>query len=142
MKTPVLTLITTLIAIGVARAQFSIDWYSIDGGGGTSSGGGYTLTGTVGQPDAHTETLTGGGYSLEGGFLPGFIVPSSGDGPALLIQLSGTSLIISWSPDTAGFVLEQTDDLAAPVWSPAPAGNPTSPILPAGSTRFYRLIKQ
>src|SRR2546430_8019352 len=35
-----------------ARAQFQIDWYTIDGGGGTSSGGTFSLTATIGQPDA------------------------------------------------------------------------------------------
>ena len=38
-------------------------------GGGESSGGTYALAGTVGQPDAGT--LTGGPYSLVGGFWAG-----------------------------------------------------------------------
>ncbi|MEM1186741.1 MAG: GC-type dockerin domain-anchored protein [Planctomycetota bacterium] len=49
-----------------ALAQPSIDWYTIDGGGGFSSGGGFTLRGTVGQPDAATSS--GSGYALVGGF--------------------------------------------------------------------------
>ena len=37
----------------MARAQtnYSIDWYTIDGGG-TSTGGVYSASGTIGQPDA------------------------------------------------------------------------------------------
>ena len=50
-----------------ASAQFSIDWYTIDAGGGTSSGGGFTLSGTIGQPDAGP-TLSGGAFELTGGF--------------------------------------------------------------------------
>jgi len=38
-----------------------------------SSGGGYTLGGTVGQPDAGV--LSGGGYTLAGGFWGGAAVP-------------------------------------------------------------------
>jgi hypothetical protein len=50
-----------------AQAQsYAIPWWTVDGGGGTSAGGGYTLTGTIGQPDAGV--MTGGGYSLTGGF--------------------------------------------------------------------------
>lgn len=50
-----------------AQAQsYAIPWWTVDGGGGTSAGGGYTLSGTVGQPDAGV--MTGGGYSLTGGF--------------------------------------------------------------------------
>ncbi|MHC4575485.1 MAG: hypothetical protein ACYS76_15395, partial [Planctomycetota bacterium] len=45
-----------LLVAGSAAAQsggpYVLDWSSIDGGGGQSSGGPYSLTGTVGQPDA------------------------------------------------------------------------------------------
>jgi hypothetical protein len=46
-----------------------LDWSSIDGGGGQSSGGPYSLTGTVGQPDAAYSA--GGEYEVLGGFWPG-----------------------------------------------------------------------
>lgn len=50
-----------------SRAQnFTIDWFTIDGGGGTSTGGIYSVSGTIGQPDAGT--LSGGVYTLNGGF--------------------------------------------------------------------------
>ena len=58
-----------LLATAPALAQYHIDWYTIDGGGGTSSGGPYTLTGTIGQPDA--DWCVGGLYELLGGFWPG-----------------------------------------------------------------------
>ena len=123
----------------LVSAQYSIDWFTLDGGGGTSSGGNFTLTGTIGQPDAGT--LSGGDYTLEGGFWPGIVVPATGGAPALYVQLIGNSILISWSPATTGFSLEQTDNLSSPAWSPGPTGNPSAPI-PAGSgTRFYRLKK-
>ena len=46
---------------------YVLDWYTIDGGGGTSSGGAYTLSGTIGQHDASTP-LSGGAYELGPGF--------------------------------------------------------------------------
>jgi hypothetical protein len=52
-----------------AWGQYSIDWHTVDGGGGTSAGGVYTVSGTVGQPDAGK--LSGGSYTLEGGFWGG-----------------------------------------------------------------------
>jgi len=57
----------------LALAQFSIDWYKIDGGGGTSTGGSFAVSGTIGQPDPNQPDptippLTGGGFSLVGGF--------------------------------------------------------------------------
>jgi hypothetical protein len=50
-------------------AGYELSWYTIDGGGGKSSGGGYTLFGTIGQPDAAYSA--GGRYELLGGFWPG-----------------------------------------------------------------------
>ncbi|MBC7262449.1 MAG: hypothetical protein H5T63_10605 [Chloroflexi bacterium] len=49
---------------------YDLSWSTIDGGGYTfSTGGGYTLGGTIGQADAGT--LSGGGYTLNGGFWSG-----------------------------------------------------------------------
>ena len=63
----------------VALAQpYAIDWYTVDGGGGTSTGGNYTLSGTVGQPDAAATPLSGGTYTLQGGFWPGLVVTIPG----------------------------------------------------------------
>jgi hypothetical protein len=42
-----------LLVAAAARAQsYSMDWSTIDGGGDTSTGGVYSVSGTVGQPDA------------------------------------------------------------------------------------------
>ena len=123
------------------RAQdYSIDWFNIGGGGGTSAEQTYSLSGTVGQPDAGE--MTGGTYTLQGGFWPGLIVPSDTGAPTLLIQQTAGNVTISWSPAAPGFVLEETADLTTPSWSPASAaGNPTAPIPPASSAKFYRLRK-
>ncbi len=53
----------------------SITWYTIDGGGGTSTGGTFSLSGTIGQPDAGT--LSGGTFTLNGGFWPGAFTPTA-----------------------------------------------------------------
>src|SRR6266540_2227869 len=98
--TPLLKIIaltaTWVTFTGSGRAQYAIHWYSTDAGGGTSSGGSYTLSGTIGQPDAGT--LTGGSYTLQGGFWPGLVVPSPGETPTLFILLSSGNIIISWVP--------------------------------------------
>jgi len=49
---------------------YTLNWWTVDGGGATlSTGGGYSLGGTAGQPDAGV--LDGGGYTLGGGFWKG-----------------------------------------------------------------------
>jgi len=53
-----------------ALAGYNLDWWTVDGGGATSStGGSYSLDGTMGQPDAGTSS--GGTYTLAGGFWGG-----------------------------------------------------------------------
>jgi hypothetical protein len=66
--------ICLLTAWGAFAQDYAIDWYSVDGGGAgvsdASTSGSYTLSGTVGQPDArnHPESMTGGDYTVTGGF--------------------------------------------------------------------------
>jgi hypothetical protein len=45
---------------------FELSWWTVDNGGGSSSGGDYTLSGTIGQPDVGS--MAGGEYTLVGGF--------------------------------------------------------------------------
>ncbi len=76
------TLAGALMILALAPAaiaqDFAIDWYTIDGGGGTSTGGDFVLSGTIGQPDAGA--LTGGDFALVGGFWGGAAgVPCFGD---------------------------------------------------------------
>lgn len=66
-----------LTSVGIALAQtgggYDLTWYTIDGGGHIfSNDAGYDLGGTIGQPDSGPESgpLTGGSYSLVGGFWP------------------------------------------------------------------------
>ncbi len=48
-------------------AQYTMDWFTIDGGGAMrTTGGAFTLGGTIGQPDAGF--MSGPGYDLAGGF--------------------------------------------------------------------------
>ncbi len=54
----------------VAQAQqYSVSWYTVDGGGGALSGGAFTAVATVGQADAGA--MSGGAFELSGGFWPG-----------------------------------------------------------------------
>tara|TARA_R110000868_G_scaffold119469_1_gene316531 strand:- start:237581 stop:237985 length:405 start_codon:yes stop_codon:yes gene_type:complete len=63
--------LSSAVMPALAGGTYSIPWSTIDGGGViNSSGGGYTLSGTIGQPDA-SNAMTGGSYSLTGGFWAG-----------------------------------------------------------------------
>lgn len=65
-------LLTAAIATAQTGGGYDLSWNTVDGGGGTSSSGSYGLSGTAGQPDAGV--LSGGGYTLGGGFWGGNVV--------------------------------------------------------------------
>lgn len=136
-------IITMVSALGLcAWAQLSIDWHTIDGGGGISTGGVYSVSGTIGQADANTVQMTGGSITLEGGFWSIYAVQMPGV-PYLTIMPAGSGMaLISWVPDSTGWVLQQTESLTSPAWSNAPSmttNNVTVPTTPP--VRFYRLVK-
>ncbi len=65
--TPIADWASTIAVYAQSGGGYDLTWNTVDGGGATfSSGGGYTLGGTAGQPDA--ATWSGGGYTLSGGF--------------------------------------------------------------------------
>jgi hypothetical protein len=98
---------------------YSINWYTIGGGGGASSGTSgtntYTVTGTIGQPG--TSTMSGGVYSITGGFWSILAAVQTSGAPLLSVVRSGTQAIISWSAPATGFVLEQSSSLLPGSWS-------------------------
>ena len=53
------------VSAATLTPDYDLSWWTVDGGGTTlSTGEGYTLGGTAGQPDAGV--LTGEGYTLAG----------------------------------------------------------------------------
>jgi len=94
--------------------SYSIDWYKIAGGGGTSTGGTYQVSGTIGQPDAGA--MTGGNYSLTGGFWSLIAAVQTPGAPLLTITHSGNKAIVSWPSLSTGFTLQTNGNLATSSW--------------------------
>jgi hypothetical protein len=70
----IVLMLALLILAATVRANgpnYTLDWWTVDGGGGTWSdtGGQHVLNGTIGQPDAYV--WSGSGYTLDGGFWGG-----------------------------------------------------------------------
>jgi hypothetical protein len=143
-----LTVLALLVVPATVPAQrYSLDWSTIDGGGGTSAGGVYSVTGTIGQPDAGT--MSGGSFTLQGGFWGLLTAVQTPGAPYLSVIRSNSAVVVSWPLPAEGWVLEWTNALPQ-VSSPWPQLPPpyqtngtslqlTEP-LPAGN-RFYRLHK-
>ena len=132
-----------LIFTATVHAQsFALDWFKIAGGGGTSTGGVFSVSGTIGQPDAGAR-MTNGQYSVTGGFWALPVAVQMEGVPTLTIVPAAPGLAaISWAPNTAGFVLQESPSLSAPAWINSPSGA-TNPIsVPATlPVKFYRLRK-
>jgi hypothetical protein len=123
-------------------AQYAIPWWKVAAGGGTSTGGVFSVSGTIGQPDAGG-AMTNGQYSVTGGYwaLPSLI--QTPDAPTLHITNSAPGFAtLSWTPPTPGFVLQATDSLAPTNWVNAPSGTNNPATVPFNATtRFYRLFQ-
>ena len=131
-----------LLAAIVAQAQeFSLPWFSIDGGGGFSGGGAYALFGTVGQPDAAVPS-SGGGFTLTAGFVAGLGVQSAA--PVISIQASSPGQVqLAWEAMGVDYVLQQAATLDPGAWVDTPAGGISPVVLTAmESGRFYRLRRR
>ena len=61
--------VVAALATPMLAQTFDMSWYTIDGGGGSSSGGVFVVNGTIGQPDAGA--MSGGSFQLAGGFWNG-----------------------------------------------------------------------
>lgn len=115
---------------------------TIAGGGGTSTGGVYSVSGTTGQPDASATTMTGGNFSLTGGFWTLFAVQTPGTPTLTIVPAGSGQATVSWSPNTPGCMLQETSRCLSTNWVNSALGknNPVSVLVP-GNKRFYRLFK-
>jgi hypothetical protein len=138
-------LILSLVLPAIVHGQsFSITSSKIAGGGGASSGGSFSLAGTIGQHD--TGTMSGGNYTLDGGFWSAAIAVALPGSPLLTIRSAGNNFILSWPATSGAFRLETSLNLGgANSWGPvsvSPATNNglvsvTIPATPGNS--FFRL---
>jgi hypothetical protein len=142
-RTTALLLLSILNAyLSTGFAQYAINWHTIDGGGGTSTGGVYSVSGTIGQPDAG-RPMTNGQYSVTGGFWALPTAVQTPGAPTLTIAPGAPGLAtISWSPDRPGFGLQETWSLSPANWTNSPSGTTNPVTVPAVvPSKFYRLFK-
>jgi hypothetical protein len=119
-----------LLAFSTSAQTYSIDWFKVAGGGGTSTSGQYSLSGTIGQHDAGGP-LTGGNYSLTGGFWALYSVPTVG-APKLRIFLTSTNTaVVAWPSPATGWKLQQDLNLSTATWT-----TPTEPVNDNGTEKF------
>jgi hypothetical protein len=144
----ILALAAAFLSTPAAHAQtgggYDLSWSTIAGGGGTSTGGVYSVSGTIGQPDAGGP-MTGGNYSLTGGFWSLISVVQTAGVPNLSISHGGNSVVVFW-PGTGSYTLQQNTNVAAPAgWTTTGYAITTSngtnsiTITPPVGNLFFRL---
>jgi hypothetical protein len=132
-----------LIAQAANAQNYSIDWYKIAGGGGTSSNGQYSVSGTIGQHDAGGP-MTDGNYSLTGGFWALISVVQTAGAPTLYISHTGNTVTVYWQ-DAPGWSLQQNNNLSVPAGWSASSGVTTTNgtdylnLTPPAGNLFFRL---
>jgi hypothetical protein len=145
MKRIILFILTPWLMMLASHAQnYSIDWYKIASGGGTSTGATYQVTGTIGQQDAGG-AMSGGNYSLTGGFWSLIAVAQTPGAPTLYIGQSVGTVTVYWQ-NVTGWSLQQNNNLTLPAnWSASggvTTSNGTNSITitsPLGNL-FFRLV--
>ena len=151
MRTFLATVLTGVVsALGAnsipAQNNFTMLEHTVAGGGTASRGGGFALTGTIGQ--SLTCSLRGGGFTLAGGFWGAAIAVQQAGMPWLTVTKTPNQATVSW-PITDGeseIVLEASPVLgAASYWSVVVlrrdgVGGQNRVHLPANlGNRFFRL---
>jgi hypothetical protein len=128
--------------LSACAQSYSIDWSTIDGGGGTSTGGVYSVTGTIGQPDA-SGPMTNGQYSLTGGFWVLPVAVQTTNAPVLtIVPTMPGNATISWAPNSPGWVLQESLNLGTTNWVNSASGATNPIVVPATlPKKFYRLHK-
>jgi hypothetical protein len=137
-------ILTLLLPLGSHAQSYSINWLTIASGGGTSTGGVYTVTTTIGQSIAGG-TMTGVYYAVTTGFWSPFAVQTPG-APVLSITLTATNTaMVYWPSPSTGYSLQVNTDLTTTNWVAPPetvTDNGTIKLIivnPPTGKRFYRL---
>ena len=143
MKKLFIVLSLLLPSFGFTQS-YSVDWYKVAGGGGTSTSAVYSVSGTIGQHDA-SGAMSGGNYSVTGGYWALINVVQTPGAPTLYISSSGNIVTVYWQ-NVSGWHLVQTGNLTTPIASWANSSAPTlsngtnylNLVNPAGNL-FFRL---
>ena len=113
---------------------------------GASTGGVFTVSGTIGQPDAGT--MSGGNYTLQGGFWGIIAAVQTPGAPLLSITLNPqlSTINVAWPSPSTGWELQQnTNSVSSVNWSDVTdtiqddGTTKTLIVNPPAGNRFYRL---
>ena len=138
-----INLLTLILAFSLQSVS-AAEPLTIDGGGGTSSGGDFEVTGTIGTVQ-NGPVMSGGDIEATGQIVAMSVTVPTPDGTVLTISTDGNNVVLSWPSDGTPFILEQTTNLASGNWTTVNAstvddGLTLTVTVPAISgSKFFRL---
>lgn len=136
-------LLVSFVGSASGQAQgFTISRYTVGAGGGISTGGIFSVTGTVGQP-AVGAPMVGPGFQVTGGIWALPVAVQTTNAPTLVILAArpGESQI-SWQPADPAWRLQESPALSPPAWVDSPSGNLNPIVVPSTSpAKYYRLTR-
>jgi hypothetical protein len=128
----------------VAAQGYSVNWYKIAGGGGTSTNGAFSVSGTIGQHD--TGHMSGGPYTVDAGFWAIIAPVQTAGAPYLTLVITNHVAVLSWPGYPAGFNLQETTPLMVTnQWqnvniTPSVLNDTNYVTVPATGSMFFRLM--
>ena len=129
-----------------ATAGYDLTRNTISSGGGTSSGGQFSISCTVGQPVCGL--VKAGTVAMDQGFWADAVAVQTVGSPRLTLVRSGSNVILSWPSSATGFSLQFTTNLNPAAWTSVAQTAVLSgtqyqvPVPAALQKQFFRLIKQ
>ncbi|MEM7117702.1 MAG: hypothetical protein AAF614_35040 [Chloroflexota bacterium] len=120
-----LFLVISMVAIAQPSGSFDLSWSTIDGGGGSITGGNFTLNGTIGQVDA--AVLSGGNFDVNGGFWQCLTASVASPG----ISPNGSGIDLNWIGSSSNIYRAINDPYFTPT---TPYASDVSPIWIDGGT--------
>jgi hypothetical protein len=116
------SLVILCLAVSASAQTYSIDWYKVSGGGGAGTGGVYSVSGTIGQPDASgamSGAMSGEPYSVTGGFWALYAVQTPGAPYLWVMRTTTNTICVWWAVSATNWQLQATTALVrtGSVWT-------------------------
>jgi hypothetical protein len=133
-------LLATVSAHSLHAQTYTLPWYKVSGGGGTSANGEFSVNGAIGQHDA-SGAMSGGSFSLSGGFWGSISVVPTPSAPTLIISAAANQIVISWPASATTWTLQTNSNLGSDAWGDyaGPIVNNTMTNQPRAGNLFFRL---
>ena len=106
-----------LLSQPAAAQTYSIDWFKLAGGGGTSTSAVYSISATIAQHDAGTEMTNNSAlYSIISGFWAVYALQIPGAPRLRIFLTANNAAVVAWPAPSTGWTPQMSTNLASTNW--------------------------